>query len=205
MRPIAIINYEMGNLLSVQKALAKLGYPAEITQDPEVIVKAPGVILPGVGAFSDAMAIIKQKSLVEAIKEVARLDKPFLGICLGMQLLFSNSSEGGKTTEGLNLISGTVKRLPAGLKVPHMGWNQVKIRRSGGLFKGIPDGTDFYFVHSYYVESQDESVITGETEYGLNFTVSVQQGNLFGVQFHPEKSSSWGLKVLKNFGELVSK
>ncbi|MBC7326069.1 MAG: imidazole glycerol phosphate synthase subunit HisH [Moorella sp. (in: Bacteria)] len=202
MNPLAIIDYGMGNLLSVQKALARLGYPAEITADPAVVAAAPGVILPGVGAFGDAMASLQQRGLVAAIRDVVGRGVPFLGICLGLQLLFSISEEGGAVA-GLDLLAGEVRRLPAGLKVPHMGWNQVQLLQPGDLFRGIPQGTNFYFVHSYYVEPTDRSVVTGTTEYGLSFAASVQQGNLFGVQFHPEKSSRWGLEVLKNFGELV--
>ncbi|QGP91284.1 Imidazole glycerol phosphate synthase subunit HisH [Neomoorella glycerini] len=204
MRPLAIIDYGMGNLLSVQKALAKLGYPAEITSDPRVVAAAPGVILPGVGAFADAMASLQQRGLVAAIREVVQRGVPFLGICLGLQLLFSTSEEGGPV-EGLNLLPGEVKRLPPGLKVPHMGWNQVQLLKAGELFQGVPTGTNFYFVHSYYIDPADKTIVTGTTDYGLTFAVSIQRGNLFGVQFHPEKSSRWGLEVLKNFGELVNR
>ncbi|CEP67577.1 Glutamine amidotransferase [Moorella glycerini] len=204
MRPLAIIDYGMGNLLSVQKALAKLGYPAEITSDSKVVAAAPGVILPGVGAFAGAMANLQQRGLVAAIREVVRRGVPFLGICLGLQLLFSTSEEGGPV-EGLNLLPGEVKRLPPGLKVPHMGWNQVQLLKAGELFQGVPTGTNFYFVHSYYIDPADKTIVTGTTEYGLTFAVSIQRGNLFGVQFHPEKSSRWGLEVLKNFGELVNR
>lgn len=204
MRPLAIIDYGMGNLLSVKKALEKLGYPAEITSDPEVVVVAPGVILPGVGAFADAMHNLRQRGLVPAVREAVERGIPFLGICLGLQILFSTSEEGGPV-EGLNLLPGEVKRLPPGLKVPHMGWNQVQILNPGELFQGIPSGTNFYFVHSYYIDPADKSIITGTTEYGLTFAVSIQRDNIFGVQFHPEKSSRWGLEVLKNFGEMVKR
>ncbi|MGI9860425.1 imidazole glycerol phosphate synthase subunit HisH [Moorella naiadis] len=202
MRPLAIIDYGMGNLLSVQKALARLGYPAEVTGDPGVITAAPGVILPGVGAFADAMTNLQQQGLVAVISQVVERGVPFLGICLGLQLLFSTSEEGGLVA-GLDLLPGAVKRLPGGLKVPHMGWNQVRFPRPGALFQGIPAGTNFYFVHSYYIVPRDAEVVTGTTTYGLEFAVSIQRGNLFGVQFHPEKSSSLGLAVLKNFGEVV--
>ena len=202
MRPLAIIDYGMGNLLSVQKALARLGYAAEVSDDPGVITAAPGVILPGVGAFGDAMVNLRQKGLVAAISQVVARGVPFLGICLGLQLLFSTSEEGGLVA-GLDLLPGAVKRLPGDVKVPHMGWNQVRFPRPGALFQGIPEGTNFYFVHSYYIVPQEEGVVTGTTTYGLEFAVSIQRGNLFGVQFHPEKSSSLGLEVLKNFGEVV--
>jgi len=204
MQPIAIINYGMGNLLSVEKALARLGYEAEITSDPEVVATAPGVILPGVGAFGDAMEELQGRGMDKALGEARSREVPILGICLGMQLMFSFSEEGGRIA-GLDLLPGEVKRLPAGLKVPHIGWNQVHLRQEGNLFHGIPEGTNFYFVHSYYVDPRDTGIVTGMTEYGVKFTASVQCGNLFGVQFHPEKSSRWGLKVLKNFGELVNR
>lgn len=202
MEPIAIIDYGMGNLLSVQKALHALGFPAIITDRPEKIVVAPGVILPGVGAFKDAMETLMATGLQEAIREVYQSGKPFLGICLGLQLLFEVSEEGGRVP-GLGLLPGEVKRLPAGLKVPHMGWNQVKYPRPGSLFKGIPEGAFFYFVHSYHVEPHNPEVIVAETEYGGPIVAAIEQGNLFGVQFHPEKSSTSGLKLLDNFGRLV--
>jgi len=204
MQPIAIINYGMGNLLSVQKALARLGYPAEITSDPEVVAAAPGVILPGVGAFADAVANLERLGLAAALREVDRRGVPLLGICLGLQLFFTTSAEGGRVA-GLDLLPGEVKRLPVGLKVPHIGWNQVHLRRPGALFQGIPQESNYYFVHSYYIDPVDSDIVTGVTEYGLIFAASIQRGNLFGVQFHPEKSSRWGLKVLKNFGELVNR
>ena len=202
MKPIAIIDYGMGNLLSVQKALDALGFPAIITNKTEEVIKAPGVILPGVGAFKDAMAALKATGLQEAIKEVCQSGKPFLGICLGLQLLFEVSEEGG-WVPGLGLLPGEVRRLPAGIKVPHMGWNQVKYPRPSILFKGIPEGSFFYFVHSYHVEPRNLEVIVAETEYGGQIVAAIEQGNLFGVQFHPEKSSTLGLKLLANFGRRV--
>ncbi|MCG0277995.1 MAG: imidazole glycerol phosphate synthase subunit HisH [Thermanaeromonas sp.] len=202
MKPIAIIDYGMGNLLSVQKALDTLGFPARVTNRPEEVVKAPGAVLPGVGAFRDAMAALKETGLNEAIKEVCRSGKPFLGICLGLQLLFESSEEGGRVG-GLGLLPGQVRRLPPGLKVPHMGWNQVMYTRPGLLFQGIPEGSFFYFVHSYHVEPQYSGIIVAETEYGGRIVAAIEQGNLFGVQFHPEKSSTLGLKLLANFGRLV--
>ncbi|MGI9952219.1 imidazole glycerol phosphate synthase subunit HisH [Moorellaceae bacterium AZ2] len=202
MQPISIIDYRMGNLLSVQKALEAVGCPVRVTDRPDEVLAAPGVILPGVGAFGDAMEALKQKGLQEAIVEVCRRGTPFLGICLGMQLLFEASEEGGRV-EGLNLLPGVVKRLPSGVKIPHMGWNQVDFCRPSLLFKSIPSGAFFYFVHSYHVEPDDPGITVGRTEYGGQLVAAVQAGNIFGVQFHPEKSSALGLKVLANFGELV--
>lgn len=202
MEPIAIIDYGMGNLLSVQKALDTLGFPARITDQPKEVVKASGVVLPGVGAFKDAMAALKATGLEEAIKEVCQSGKPFLGICLGFQLLFEDSEEGGRVP-GLSLLPGKVRRLPSGLKIPHMGWNQVMYPRPGVLFRGIPEGSFFYFVHSYHVEPHNPEVVVAETDYGGRIVAAIEQGNLFGVQFHPEKSSTLGLKLLANFGRLV--
>ncbi|MGB9661107.1 MAG: imidazole glycerol phosphate synthase subunit HisH [Moorellaceae bacterium] len=202
MQPIRIIDYGMGNLLSVQKALEALGFPAVITDKPEEVQAAPGVILPGVGAFGDAMAALKKCGMQEAIEEVCRRGTPFLGICLGMQLLFEQSEEGG-LNPGLSLLKGQVKRLPAGVKVPHMGWNQVSFCRPSPLFKGLPEGSFFYFVHSYHVVAGEPEMVVAETEYGGRVVAAVQMENIFGVQFHPEKSSTLGLKVLGNFGEMV--
>jgi len=201
-KPIAIIDYGMGNLLSVQKALDALGFPAIITNKTEEVIKAPGVILPGVGAFKDAMAALKATGLQEAIKEVCQSGKPFLGICLGLQLLFEVSEEGG-WVPGLGLLPGEVRRLPAGIKVPHMGWNQVQQVGPAAIFAGIPNNTPFYFVHSYYADPAEPDVILARTDYGILFPCAVGRGTVFGVQFHPEKSSRWGLKLLANFGELA--
>lgn len=202
MEPIRIIDYGMGNLLSVQKALETLGFPAVITDKPEEVQAAPGVILPGVGAFGDAMAALKRCGLQEAIAEVCRRGTPFLGICLGMQLLFEQSEEGG-LNPGLSLLKGQVKRLTVGVKVPHMGWNQVSFCRPSPLFKSLPEGSFFYFVHSYHVVAGEPEMVVAETEYGGRVVAAVQVENIFGVQFHPEKSSTLGLKVLGNFGEMV--
>ncbi len=201
---IAIIDYGMGNLRSVQKGLEKAGQEAVITSDPQVIAAAPGVVLPGVGAFADCVNNLKQAGLVEIIQAVIKADKPFLGICLGLQMLFEYSEEDG-LHEGLGIFPGRVGRLPAGLKVPHMGWNQVEHRRPLPILKDVPDQAYFYFVHSYYVQPEDDSIIAGVTDYGVKFTSIVGRGNTFGIQFHPEKSSDLGLKILKNFGELITK
>lgn len=200
---IAIIDYGMGNLRSVQKGLECAGIKAVVTSNPVEVVKAPGVILPGVGAFEDAIANLKNTGMVEAVQEVVRQERPLLGICLGMQLLFTESEENGRH-QGLDLIPGRVVRFPATKKVPHMGWNQVRLVGDSPLFTGFPDQSYFYFVHSYYCEPH-EPVSIGICNYGLDFTCAVQKRNLFGCQFHPEKSSGLGLRILKNFGDLCNR
>lgn len=201
---LAIIDYGMGNLHSVQKGLEKAGYQALITGSPGDIARASGLVLPGVGAFEDAMNNLTRSGLVDVIKDAAREGKPLLGICLGMQLLFTNSEENGRH-RGLDLISGQVVKfnLSPTMKVPHMGWNQIENTGECQVLKGIPSGAYFYFVHSYYVVPDDARVVGAVTNYGLNFTSVVGKENIFGVQFHPEKSSEIGLQILKNFGELV--
>ncbi|MGE5403809.1 MAG: imidazole glycerol phosphate synthase subunit HisH [Candidatus Saccharibacteria bacterium] len=198
---IKIIDYGMGNLRSVQKGCEKAGLQAEITSDPDEVLKGNGVILPGVGAFGDAISQLKQTGLDKAVYETVRMGKPLLGICLGLQLFFSESEEDG-IYEGLNLIKGRVVRFPPGRKVPHMGWNQLEIQGQPPLFKGIPDRSYFYFVHSYYCDPT-EPVTIGLCDYGVKFTCAVQKGNIVGTQFHPEKSSALGLAILKNFGEML--
>lgn len=200
---IAIINYEMGNLRSVQKALERVGHEAVITDRPETVLTAEKVVLPGVGAFRDAMAALHQRELIEPIRQSIAEDKPFLGICLGLQLLFESSSEDGQH-EGLGIIPGRVVRfdLPAGYKVPHMGWNQIQAQRSSPLLGGIDSGAYFYFVHSYHAEPTDQSLTLAAADYGGKFCAAVQRGNLFATQFHPEKSQADGLQLLKNFAEL---
>ncbi|MGE5544243.1 MAG: imidazole glycerol phosphate synthase subunit HisH [Bacillota bacterium] len=200
---IAIIDYGMGNLRSVQKGLESVGIKAFVTSSPDEVIKAAGVILPGVGAFGDAIANLKNTGMVEAVQEVVRQELPLLGICLGMQMLFTESEENGQH-RGLDLIPGRVVRFPVTKKVPHMGWNRVRLVGDSPLFTGLPDQSYFYFVHSYYCDPQTP-VSIGICSYGLDFTCAVQQGNLFGCQFHPEKSSSLGLRVLKNFGALCSR
>lgn len=200
---IAIIDYGMGNLRSVQRGFGQAGYQAEIVQRPEQLAAAAAVVLPGVGAFADAMDNLKNSGLVEAIHDAIEAGKPFLGICLGQQLLFESSEEFG-STQGLGIFPGRVKRFPAGsLKVPHMGWNQVEIKRESPLLAAIPDGTAFYFVHSYYVQPTEEQLTLGLTEYGVKFPAVVGRDNVFGIQFHPEKSSTLGIRILENFGKLV--
>lgn len=201
---ISIIDYGMGNLRSVTKGFEKMGVKVQVTNDPVVLEESHGAVLPGVGAFSDAMNNLRELGMVEAIHRVIEQGKPFLGICLGLQLLFDTSEEWG-TTRGLGILPGKVKRLPPGLKIPHMGWNTLNIKNSIPLFKGIPENTAFYFVHSYYVEPAYPTLIAGATEYGIEFTSVAARENVFGIQFHPEKSSALGLRILQNFGGLVEK
>jgi imidazole glycerol-phosphate synthase subunit HisH len=200
---IAIIDYQMGNLRSVQKALERVGHAAVITSNPGEIAAAERVILPGVGAFEDAIAELRRRDLVPAIKDVIAADKPFLGICLGLQLLFDVGYENG-VHEGLGIVSGECVRfeLPQEYKVPHMGWNGLQIRRRAPVLEGIAEGTNFYFVHSYYVKPRDVEVIAAETDYGGDFCSMIWRGNLFATQFHPEKSQADGLRLLRNFAEL---
>jgi glutamine amidotransferase len=200
---IAIIDYEMGNLRSVQKALERVGHAATITSDPAVLADADKIVLPGVGAFRDAIAALRARKLVEPIRAAIDGGKPFLGICLGLQLLFDESFEDGRY-EGLGVVPGEVVRfkVPAEFKVPHMGWNQVSFRQRPAIMNGIEDGAHFYFVHSYYVVPRDRGVIATETDYSSPFCSSIWRDNLFAVQFHPEKSQAAGLRLLKNFAEL---
>lgn len=199
---IAIIDYGMGNLGSVHKALTLLGITAQITDKPADVHQADGVILPGVGAFADAMANLTALGMDEAVKQVVATNKPLLGICLGMQLLMSWSEENGGVN-GLGIIPGQVKRLPPGMKIPHMGWNDWLVKQDSPLLKAIEKGSHFYFVHSYYVEPEDEKVVLASTEYTTWFPSVIGRNNLFATQFHPEKSGRLGLQLLKNFGELV--
>lgn len=200
---IAIIDYGMGNLASVANAFAKLGYETVISQDPEEILAADKVVLPGVGAFADAIKNIRQRGIDETLHEIKQRNTPLLGVCLGYQLLFSESYEDG-VHQGLDLIKGRVVRLqiPAEYKVPHMGWNSIEIKPESKLFTGINSGSYFYFVHSYHVIPEDYSVMAATTDYGIKIVCAVEQGNVFATQFHPEKSSDIGLQVLRNFGEM---
>ena len=197
---IAVIDYGMGNLRSVHKALEKLGFEVKTTSDPETVVRAEKVVLPGVGAFADAIRNLKDTGMSEAICEVVRSGKPFFGICLGLQLLFSESEEDG-LHRGLDIIPGRVRRLPPLEKVPHMGWNQVAYSQATPLFEGIPDNSYFYFVHSYYVDPDDRGVQAATSHHGITFTCTIKRGSIFATQFHPEKSSTLGLRLLRNFGE----
>jgi glutamine amidotransferase len=198
---IAIIDYGMGNLRSVSKAFEAVGHQAVVTRDARVIGSASHVVLPGVGAFGDCMANLERYDLIEPIRSTIRSGKPFLGICLGLQLLFTDSEEFG-LHKGLDVISGRVKKFvvdPA-LKVPHMGWNQVNMQRVCPLFDGITDGSNWYFVHSYFVDPADPSVAATTTTYGAPFVSSIWRDNVVACQFHPEKSQSVGLRLIKNFG-----
>jgi glutamine amidotransferase len=201
---IAIVDYQMGNLRSVQKALERVGHEAIITGKAAEVARADKVILPGVGAFEDAVAELHRRDLVGPIKDAIAGGKPFLGICLGLQMLFDVGYENGEH-EGLGILPGEVVRfqVPAELKVPHMGWNSLKVRQSNPVLSGIGDGTYFYFVHSYYVKPRDTDVVATETDYGGSFCSMIRRGNLFATQFHPEKSQADGLKLLRNFAELA--
>ncbi|MEK6531318.1 MAG: imidazole glycerol phosphate synthase subunit HisH [Deltaproteobacteria bacterium] len=199
---IAIIDYDMGNLRSVKKAFEKVGCEAVVTRDRNVIMDSGHVVLPGVGAFKDCMKNLQDFGLVEPILRCIEKGKPFLGICLGLQLLFEEGAEFG-AHRGLGVIKGKVVRFPKNeLKVPHMGWNDVRVEKDSPLLNGLPTGTYFYFVHSYYAAPEDKGVVLTTTEYGLNFCSSILKDNIMACQFHPEKSQTAGLKVLKNFSEL---
>ena len=197
-----IIDYGAGNLRSVHNAVSKLGYNAKISRAPEDVLSADAVILPGVGAGADTMAALDKMSLVRPIKQYVAEGRPFLGICIGMQVLFTGTKEGG-WHECLGIIRGGVVRLPEGLKIPHMGWNQVSQKVKHPIFTGIPDNANFYFVHSYHVSPDDKKLIAGETEYGVAFPSLIIQDNLIGTQFHPEKSGDTGLKIYDNWFRLV--
>ncbi|MCD7814357.1 MAG: imidazole glycerol phosphate synthase subunit HisH [Lachnospiraceae bacterium] len=197
---IAIIDYDAGNLKSVEKALNSLGEETLITRDREEILRADKVVLPGVGAFGDAMDQLRQFGLVDVIREVADGGTPFLGICLGLQLLFESSEE-SPGVEGLGICKGRILRIPdqEGLKIPHMGWNSLHFDHPGRLFAGIPEEAYVYFVHSYYLNAADPEIVTASTQYSVKIHASVEQGNVFACQFHPEKSSQVGLAILQNF------
>ena len=199
---IAVIDYGRGNLGSVENALERLGMRAVVTQDPRVVEDARALVLPGDGAFHDAMNNLQSLGLLEPLKAALDEGRPFLGICLGYQLLFTESEEFGQG-KGLDVIPGTVRRFPGGLKVPHMGWNTVEHRGDLRIFDGIPSGAHFYFVHSYYPSATDPSLPSATCTYGVTFPAAVGRGTLFATQFHPEKSQRWGLKLLENFAAFV--
>jgi len=211
---IAIVDYGMGNLRSVHKGFERVGFQTIVTQDPGVIRKASGLVLPGVGAFKKAMENLKEQGLVDPIIDFVESGRPFLGICLGLQLLFSESEEFG-IQSGLGIFKGRVVRFPFSLpgsllprdslKVPHMGWNAVRIRKRFPALEGTKDGAHFYFVHSYYPLPEDQGIVATTTDYGGEFVSSVGRDNLYACQFHPEKSQAVGLKILENFGRLVER
>lgn len=200
---VAIIDYDAGNLKSVEKALLSMGEECVITNNRKEILTADHVILPGVGAFGDAMAKLKKLELDKVIHEVAEQKTPFLGICLGLQLLFDGSDE-SQGVEGLHLLEGDICRIPdkEGLKIPHIGWNSLEIASDGRLFEHISNQSYVYFVHSYYLKAKDSTIVKATTDYSVNIHASVEKDNIFACQFHPEKSSSVGLQILKNFTQI---
>lgn len=197
---IGIIDYDAGNIKSVENALLSLGQEAVVTRDPQVLLEAERVILPGVGAFGDAMERLRRYGLTEVIGEIVERQTPFLGICLGLQLLFSDSEE-SPGVKGLGILPGRILRIPdgEGLKIPHMGWNSLEITPGARLFAGIPRNAYVYFVHSYYLKAEDPAIVAASTRYGVPIHASVERGNVFACQFHPEKSGDVGLQILKNF------
>ena len=200
---ITVIDYDAGNLKSVEKALQSLGEDVLVTRDRQELLSADKVILPGVGNFGDAMEKLEGFGLVNVIQDVIRQGKPFLGICLGLQLLFERSEE-APGVKGLGILKGEILRIPDGdgLKVPHIGWNSLKLQNQGRLFVGLEEEPYVYFVHSYYLKAADTQIVKAVTEYGVPIDASVEQGNVYACQFHPEKSSRTGLAILKNFAEL---
>jgi len=202
MKYIAIIDYGMGNLRSIQKALEFLNYRAEVTDNKKKINSASAVILPGVGAFPKAMEELKKRDLIETVKKGVKSGKPFLGICLGMQILFEESDEFG-SSRGLCIVKGKVKRFSEGLKIPHMGWNEIELFGKPSFLNDFPEKAFMYFVHSYYCDPEDRKIILTKTSYGKNFVSSICQNNLIACQFHPEKSQKLGLEFLNNFGRLI--
>lgn len=200
---IALIDYDAGNIRSVEKALVSLGQEVCVTRDREALLHADKVILPGVGAFGDAMGHLREYGLTDVIYEIVDKKTPFLGICLGLQLLFERSDE-TPGVEGLGILKGEILRIPdgEGLKIPHMGWNSLKLQNDGRLFRGLWEKPYVYFVHSYYLKAEEEQIVKATTCYGTLIHASVEQDNIFACQFHPEKSSGTGLRILKNFAEL---
>ncbi len=201
---IAIIDYGMGNLRSVEKGFLKVGVDAKVVTDPRSVNNAEAIVLPGVGAFRDCMRNLDRMKLIEPILKSVRNGKPYLGICLGLQMLFTESEEFG-VYKGLDVLKGKVVRFQVDLKVPHMGWNTVKLLGKPPIFDDIKDESYFYFVHSYYVAPDDQGIIAGMTDYGITFTSMVRKDNIIATQFHPEKSQETGLKILKNFGDFVKR
>jgi glutamine amidotransferase len=201
---IIVVDYGAGNLASVVNALERVGAPVVVSRDPAALDEADGVIVPGVGAAADTMRHLSELGFVPRLRATIERGVPFLGICMGLQVLLEVSYEGGEH-RCLGIVPGIVRRLPEQVTVPHMGWNEVRLRRPHPLFAGIPDGTDFYFVHSFYAEPSDDAWILGETDYGVRFASVLARGNVMATQFHPEKSGRWGLRVLENFVTLVER
>ena len=198
---IAIVSYGAGNVRSVQKALERFGVSASVSSDPQQIKRADAVVFPGQGACDSSMQQLRARNLVSPIRDFIASGKPFLGVCLGLHLLLEGSDEGVEPC--LGTLAGRVRRLPGGQKIPHMGWNQVEIHRQHPVLDGIPSGSHFYFVHSYYADPEDTAIIAGTTTYGIEFCSAVAWGNVVAVQFHPEKSGAVGLKIYHNFVSLV--
>ena len=201
---IAIIDYDAGNIKSVEKAFMALGQDVVVTRDKQVILSSKGVVLPGVGSFGDAMGKLQDFDLVETIHKVVEKNTPFLGICLGLQLMFESSEE-TPGVEGLGILKGKIVRIPdaGGLKIPHIGWNNLSYPNEGRLYKGIPEDSYVYFVHSYYLQAEEAEIVKATTKYGVEIHASVEKNNVFACQFHPEKSSAVGMKILENFVSVV--
>ena len=200
---IGIIDYDAGNIRSVEKALHYIGEETIVSRDAETLLKADRVILPGVGSFGQAMENLYRYGLVPVLREIADRGTPFLGICLGLQLLFESSEE-SPGVEGLGLLKGKIVKIPPkeGLKIPHMGWNSLHLQNGGRLFRNVPEGSYVYFVHSYYLQAEEPQIVKATTDYSACIHASVEKGNVFACQFHPEKSSRWGLEILKNFASI---
>lgn len=201
---IAIIDYGAGNIQSVNKALKHIGCDAFITRDKEQILRADGAVLPGVGSFGDTMDTMNSYGIKDTVIEYTKSGKPFLGICLGLQLLFPSSEESPEA-EGLGIFDGTITKIPSGegLKIPHIGWNSLDTKKTDGLFKGIENNPYVYFVHSYFLNATDKDIVSAQTQYGVTIDAAVEKGNVFATQFHPEKSGETGLKILRNFADIV--
>lgn len=199
---IAIVDYGMGNLRSVHKALEYLGIEAFITSDNKKVIESDGIILPGVGAFPDAMKCLNETGLADTLKAAVEKGKPLLGICLGMQLLFEESYE-VKYSKGLGFMNGAIRKFEVDLKIPHMGWNSLNIEKNSNILRDVKNGSYVYFVHSFYADIKEENILEASTTYGIKVPAVVGKGNVYGAQFHPEKSGEPGMKILKNFGELV--
>lgn len=200
---IGIIDYDAGNIRSVEKAFAYLGEQTVVSRDPSVLMKADKVVLPGVGSFGDAMGNLHKYGLVPVIHDMVNSGKPLLGICLGLQLLFESSEE-TPGVEGLGILKGRILKIPPApsLKIPHMGWNSLQLQNHGRIFRDIPEDTYVYFVHSYYLHAEEPEIVKAVTDYSTEIHASVEKGNVFACQFHPEKSSRYGLKILENFAKL---